>query len=79
MRNALAAFFALTMLAGPATADPWKNENGKSHERYERGYYNSYNQDREYKQEYRRGNCKIERKWERSGEYKEEIKCKGYR
>jgi hypothetical protein len=45
----------------------------------DRGYYRSYNQDREYKQEYRQGNCKVERKWERNGEYKEETKCKGYR
>jgi hypothetical protein len=39
--------------------------------------YRAYNMDREYKQEYRQGNCKIERKWERNGEYKEERKCKG--
>jgi hypothetical protein len=26
-----------------------------------------------------RGPCKIERKWERNGEYKEKTKCKGYR
>ncbi len=36
-------------------------------------------QDREYKQEFYRGPCKIERRWERNGEYKEETKCKGYR
>jgi hypothetical protein len=34
---------------------------------------------REYKQEFRQGNCKIERKWERDGGYKEEVKCKGRR
>jgi hypothetical protein len=34
---------------------------------------------REYKQEYYRGPCKIERKRERNGEYKEATKCKGYR
>jgi hypothetical protein len=44
-----------------------------------RGRYGAYNMDREYKEEYRRGNCKIERKWERDGGYKEETKCKGYR
>jgi hypothetical protein len=63
-----------------ASADPWKDESGKG--RWgggDRGYYRSYNYDREYKQEYRQGNCKIKRKWERDGEYKEEIKCRGYR
>ncbi|HEY8606067.1 MAG TPA: hypothetical protein VIM12_02995 [Noviherbaspirillum sp.] len=27
----------------------------------------------------RDGNCKVERKWEKSGEYKEERKCEGPR
>ena len=57
------------MLASPALADPWKDESGKG--RWgggDRGYYGrSYNEAREYKQEYRQGNCKIERKWERDG------------
>ncbi|WP_236843308.1 hypothetical protein [Bradyrhizobium icense] len=44
---------------------------------YEGRGYRAYNMDREYKEEYRRGNCKIERKWERDGGYKEETKCKG--
>ena len=81
----------LMMLAGPALADPWKDESGKGrwgydggHRQYkfDRGYdrgRRAYGYDREYKQEFRRGNCKIERKWERGGEYKEEIKCKGGR
>ena len=30
---------------------------------------------RAYKEEYRRGRCKVERKWD-DHEYKEEIKCK---
>jgi hypothetical protein len=77
MRYSIAAI-ALIMLAGPALADPWKDESGKGRWGYERGY-RAYNMDREYKQEYRQGNCKIERKWERNGEYKEETKCKGYR
>jgi hypothetical protein len=34
---------------------------------------------REYKEEFGRGDCKVERKWKRGGEYKEEIKCKGRR
>lgn len=29
------------------------------------------------KEEYREGNCKVERKWERNGRYKEERKCEG--
>ena len=87
MRYALIAICAATILSGPAFADPWKDESGKGRWGYEgrgyegRGYegrgYRAYNMDREYKEEYRRGNCKIERKWERDGGYKEETKCKG--
>jgi hypothetical protein len=67
------------LLAGPALADPWKDESGKGRWGGDRRYDRSYNYDREYKQEYRQANCKIERKWERDGGYKEETKCKGYR
>lgn len=82
MKYCLIALCAATMLSGPALADPWKDESGKGRWGYEgRGYdgrgYRVYNMDREYKEEYRRGNCKIERKWERDGGYKEETKCKG--
>lgn len=49
-------------------ADPWKDESGhgrgRGHER------------REFKEEYWDGNCKVERKLEKNGEYKEERKCK---
>ncbi|MCA6112550.1 hypothetical protein J6497_36245 [Bradyrhizobium sp. CNPSo 4026] len=69
----------VAMLAGPVSADPWKDESGKGRWVYDRGTHRAYNYDREYKQEFHRGPCKIERKWERSGEYKEETKCKGYR
>lgn len=61
------------LLAFPlaASADPWKDESGhgkgRGHER------------REFKEEYWDGNCKVERKLEKSGEYKEERKCKGPR
>jgi hypothetical protein len=79
MKHTPVAIAALMMLAGPALADPWKDESGKGRWGHDRGSYRAYNQEREYKQEYRQGNCKIERKWERSGEYKEEVKCKGYR
>jgi hypothetical protein len=77
MKRALLAICAMALLAGPATADPWKDESGKG--RWRDGDRRTYNEAREYKQEFRQGNCKIERKWERSGEYKEEVKCKGYR
>ena len=76
MRYGIAAFCSLAMLASPALADPYKDESGKGRWGYHRGD-RAYNLDREYKQEFRQGNCKIERKWERSGEYKEEVKCKG--
>lgn len=78
MRYAL-ALCAMTLLAGPALADPWKDESGKGRWGYYDRGHRAYNYDREYKQEFRRGNCKIERKWERGGDYKEEIKCKGGR
>lgn len=73
---------SMAMLASPALADPWKDESGKG--RWgggDRGghYGRSYNEAREYKQEHYRDGCKIERKWERDGGYKEETKCKGYR
>lgn len=90
MRYGLIAVCAATILSGPALADPWKDESGKGRwsegrggyaesRRYGegRGGYGAYNMDRDYKEEYRRGNCKIERKWERDGGYKEETKCKG--
>nr|WP_238482406.1 hypothetical protein [Noviherbaspirillum aridicola] len=61
------------LLALPAAvqADPWKDESGhgkgRKHDR------------REYKEEYWDGNCKVERKFEKNGEYKEERKCKPVR
>jgi len=52
-----------------ALADSWKDESGHGrgcgHDR------------REFKEEYWDGNCKVERKLEKNGEYKEERKCKG--
>ena len=71
--------FAATMLSGPALADPWKDESSKGRRSEGRGNYRAYNMDSEYKQEHRQGHCKVERKWERDGGYKEETKCKGYR
>lgn len=55
------------------------NDRGRGYDRdrgYERGR-GSYSMDRDYKQEFRQGNCKVKRKWKRNGEYKEETKCKG--
>jgi hypothetical protein len=52
----------------PAAADPDKDESG--HGRHSH---------RPAKQEYWDGTCKVERKWEGNGEYKEERKCRGGR
>lgn len=61
------------MAAPIATADPWKDESGHGERHYE-GYYGG-----DHKQEYWDGNCKVERKWEGNGDYKEERKCEGPR
>ncbi len=89
---ALAATLALGLAgwSGMAAADPDKDESGKGRWRggYERGYvyqgqgygYGYERPQRErraFKQEYDDGNCKYERKLEKSGEYKEEVKCRG--
>jgi hypothetical protein len=76
--------------AGSASADPDKDESGKGRWRggYERsyrhpgwGYGNGYERPRRerraFKEEYDDGRCKYERKLEKSGEYKEEVKCRG--
>lgn len=79
---------ALLMFQAPAFADPNKDERGHSkkghgydrHEHWEdHGHGNRHKRghDRqEYKEEYVDGNCKIKRKYEKNGEYKEERKCK---
>lgn len=62
--------FPLVLLALPlaASADSWKDESGhgknRGHDR------------REYKEEFWDGNCKVERKVKKNGDYKEERKCK---
>lgn len=48
-----------------ALADSWKDESGHGHGRHE------------FKEEYWDGNCKVKRKLQKHGEYKEERKCKG--
>jgi hypothetical protein len=70
-----AAGVAITACASAAVADPWKDESGHGRWRWG-GYYDGPRYERRaYKEEYRRGRCKIERKWD-DDEYKEEIKCK---
>ena len=71
---------------GSASADPDKDESGKGRWRggYERSSEYSYERPRRerraFKEEYDDGRCKVERKLEKSGEYKEEVKCRnGYR
>lgn len=57
-------FTALPVLAN---ADSWKDENGHGRKH---GH-------REFKEEYRDGNCKVEREGKKDGEYKEKRECKG--
>jgi hypothetical protein len=56
----------LLLMPAVAMADPWKDESGHGW-----GW-----RDGDYKQEWRDGHCKYERKWD-DGEYKEETKCDG--
>lgn len=77
--TALAAMGAV-FLASPALADPDKDESGKRsyrhHDRYgDEGWHRGKRA--EAKEEFWDGNCKVERKWEKNGEYKEERKCRG--
>ncbi|TIW13950.1 MAG: hypothetical protein E5V70_06545 [Mesorhizobium sp.] len=74
----LAAWVAIVGGNSVAAADPWKDESGHGKWQDRHRYEDTYERKRErysYKEEYRRGNCTIERKWE-GDEYKEEIKCK---
>ena len=65
MKHALPTIgIVLGLIVTPALADPWKDESGKGRWGYDHGPYRAYNYDREYKQEYYRGPCKIERKWQ---------------
>ena len=81
---------ALAASAGVAFADPGKDESGKGRERGARELRFDLDEargredrreaprraSREFKEEYDDGRCKTERKLEKSGEYKEEIKCR---
>ena len=62
---------ALAAWSSGASADPWKDESGKGRWKGEHS--------REYKQKYHSGGCKVERKWGKHSDYKEETKCKGGR
>ena len=78
MKMILPALTVLALVSGPAFADPDQDESGKGRwgKHWDRGDdYARY--DREYKEEFWVGNCKIERKWEPNGGYKEERKCEG--
>ena len=55
-----------TLSMGSAIADPDKDESGHGRQHH-----------RPIKEKYDDGHCKVERKWERNGEYKEERKCRG--
>jgi hypothetical protein len=66
VRLPLIALCALLPLI--AVADPGKDESGHGKHRKHRA---------EFKEEYWDGNCKVERKLEKNGDYKEERKCKG--
>jgi hypothetical protein len=90
----ITATLAITLggWVSPAAADPDKDESGKGRWRdgYERsydspgrgygyGYERPRRERRAFKEEYDDGRCKYERKLEKSGEYKEEVKCRGGR
>lgn len=79
MRTKLCIFAAMALLSAPAIADPWKDESGhgKRDEYSRRDDDRRYADRREAKEEFWDGNCKVERKWERNGDYKEERKCEG--
>ncbi|TDW35768.1 hypothetical protein EV128_102313 [Rhizobium azibense] len=82
---AAAASVALSMGAGNALADHWRDESGyeprwysdRSYGWYSDRYYGEPRYERRANKEvYRRGGCRIERRWDDDGNYKEKIKCK---
>lgn len=64
----LAVPLALGLGSAAAHADPWKDESGHRH-------HHRHYKDRDYKDTYWDGHCRIERKWKGNGDYKEERKC----
>ena len=71
MKSALATMTALMLLGAPALAEPGE-EGDRPHGRRD---YRVEVTDDEYNEEFRVGNCKIEREWERDGDYREEREC----
>ena len=71
MKLALATATALMVLGVPAFAEPG-DEDYRADGR--RDYRVEVNDD-EYKEEFRVGNCSVEREWERNGDYREEREC----
>ena len=71
MSRLLAALiFPLSILAMPASSWAGDDDHHHHHRKHRK----------EFREEYWDGNCKVERKWKRDGEYKEKRKCKdGYR
>lgn len=80
MKTIGVAAFALVLATqfGAANADPWKDESGHGRGRgeYSRHWDRDRHEGRERKVEYDDGRCKVERKWGKGGEYKEERKCR---
>ena len=66
--GSFAAFFSV-FFCMPTFADPDKDESRHGRNK---------DHGREHKEEFRDGNCKVERKWEKNGAYKEETKCEGH-
>jgi hypothetical protein len=70
MKSALALVIALMLLSVPAFSNP--GDEDRAHGR--RDHRVEVNDD-EYEEEFRVGNCKVEREWERDGDYREEREC----
>jgi hypothetical protein len=71
MKSALAIATALMLLGVPAVADP-RDEDDRAQGR---GDYRVQVNDDEYEEEFRVGNCTVERERERDGDYREEREC----
>lgn len=67
-------------IGSPAFADPDKDESGHGKRHYDRGDHRSGHVYRGggHKEEYWDGHCKVERKHDKRGGYKEERKCSSY-
>jgi surface antigen len=69
--------FVVALAASPTIADDWKDESGKGREQKHEYKHEYKHEGRAWKEEYDDGHCKVERKLEKNGEYKEERKCRG--